>query len=181
MHVCTLQNTWGNLDMVKRNLGYICAALLLTLSGQALALNQDEALDIALSHSKVDRHDLSKLKIERDREDDITVFKLEFETTYGDFDYCVTVNSGDIIKIDYEIDEDKLRLAPGVGSVDADGARRLAASQARGADPSSVRLKAEGESREKRYEAVFFANGMKYEIEINAAHGVIIDLNAQRR
>ena len=52
--------------------------------------------------------DASRVKIERDRDNGIPLYDIEFETGYGDYDFQVAMDGGAIVGADYEVDEEHL-------------------------------------------------------------------------
>lgn len=80
------------------------------------------------------------MKVERDRENDIPVFHVEFETEYGDYDFEIAVAGGKIIGADYEVDEEWL----GGGPVTLEEAKQIVQSGARlqhGKHPDAGRMR----------------------------------------
>lgn len=67
---------------------------------------REEALRIALAHAAVARRDVRNLKVERGEENGVPVYKVEFETAFGDFDVAVSRRSGDVVDADCEIREE---------------------------------------------------------------------------
>lgn len=146
------------------------------------SVSKDEALSFALSDSEVREGEIVKLEIKRDKENDIPVYKLEFETKYGDFDYAIAVSSGRFVDIDYEVDEDKIRLIKRKKQqISADDARRIIQKKTNVDSLDAIKIKREGDDGRMRYEGYVFANHMKYEFEIDAASGIIIDYTADFR
>lgn len=74
-------------------------------------VDREEALRIALGHVGVARRDVRNLKIERGEENGVPVYKVEFETAFGDFDVAVSRRSGDVVDADCEIREEWVRAA----------------------------------------------------------------------
>ena len=146
------------------------------------SVSKDEAFRLALSDCEVREGEIVKLEIKRDKENDIPVYKLEFETKYGDFDYAVAVSSGRFVDIDYEVDEDKIHLIKRKKhQISADEARRIIQKKTNADSFDAIKIKREGDDGRMRYEGYVFANHMKYEFEIDAASGIIIDYTADYR
>lgn len=49
------------------------------------------------------RGDAYNIKVESDRENDISIYQVEFETDYGDYDFEIAVTGGAIVGADYEV------------------------------------------------------------------------------
>ena len=110
-------------------------------------ISGDEALAIALDNASVPEADAYNVKVERDGDNGIPIWDIEFETEYGDYDFEVAISGGRIVGADYEVDEEWLdRLSRhGGGPLSAGQARSTAtaASVTRGkptATTSSMNL-----------------------------------------
>lgn len=61
-------------------------------SGQEIS--REEAFSIALENAGVSQSDARNVKIERDGDNGIPIYDIEFDTDYGDYDYEVAVSDG---------------------------------------------------------------------------------------
>lgn len=137
---------------------------------------REEALLIALAHAAVARRDVRNLKVERGEESGVPVYKVEFETAFGDFDVAVSRRSGDVVDADCEIREEWVRRQKAVPNAQ-EKVRREAARRIPGARPEDVRLRREGE----RWEGVLRKNGCETEFEADRRTGILHDWNLERR
>lgn len=137
---------------------------------------REEALRIALAHAAVARRDVRNLKVERGEENGVPVYKVEFETAFGDFDVAVSRRSGDVVDADCEIREEWVRHQKAVPN-SQEKVRREAARRIPGARPEDVRLRREGE----RWEGVLRKNGCKAKFEADRRTGILHDWNLERR
>ncbi len=126
------------------------------------------------------RDDAYNVKVEKDRENDISIWQVEFETDYGDYEYEIASADGRIVGADYEVDEEWLDSLGG-SPVDEDGARSIAAGKAGGASADEVQIWQESDDGRSRFEGELFWNGIKYEFELDAQTGIIFDWNADMR
>ena len=69
--------------------------------GEERGIGEQEALAIALDNAGVPSSDASRVKIERDRDNGIPLYDIEFETGYGDYDFQVAMDGGAIVGADY--------------------------------------------------------------------------------
>ena len=143
-------------------------------------IDGDTALAIALENAGVPADDAYGVKVERDGDNGIPIYDIEFETDYGDYDFEVAVSGGAIVGADHEVDEERLDDLGG-SSVDMDGAREIVASKIDGASPSDVDIWEEGDDGRVRYEGEVWTDGMKYAFELDPATGRIFDWNADLR
>lgn len=143
-------------------------------------IDGDTALAIALENAGVPADDAYGVKVERDGDNGIPIYDIEFETDYGDYDFEVAISGGAIVGADHEVDEERLDDLGG-SSVDMDGAREIVASKIDGASPSDVDIWEEGDDGHARYEGEVWTDGMKYAFELDPATGRIFDWNADLR
>ena len=146
-------------------------------------VSRDEALAIALANASVPEADAYNVKVERDGDNGIPLWDIEFETEYGDYDFEVALSGGRIVGADYEVDDEWLdRLSRHTGSpLTAEEAKALLAGKAPGASAGDIALREERSDGRTRYEGEFYGDGIKYEFELDAATGVIYDWNADLR
>ena len=71
-------------------------------------ISRDEALAIALANASVPEADAYNVKVERDGDNGIPLWDIEFETEYGDYDFEVALSGGRIVGADYEVDDEWL-------------------------------------------------------------------------
>src|SRR5699024_1658966 len=144
-------------------------------------ISGDEALAIALDNASVPEPNAYNVKVERDGDNGIPIWDIEFETEYGDYDFEVAISGGRIIGADYEVDEEWLdRLSRhGGGPLSAGQAQDIVAAKA--PDASSFLIREEHSDGRLCYEGEAYGDDIKYEFELDAATGVIYDWNADLR
>ena len=142
-------------------------------------ISSEEALALALENAGVPEDDVRGVKTERDRENDIPVYQVEFETRYGDYDFSIAVSDGRIVDADYEVDEEWLDTLGG-SPVTLEEAKEIVRQKVPGSDAADIQIREEGGGR-GRYEGELFHDGMKYEFEIDPQTGIILDWNADMR
>ena len=144
-------------------------------------ISGDEALAIALDNASVPEPNAYNVKVERDGDNGIPIWDIEFETEYGDYDFEVTISGGRIVGADYEVDEEWLdRLSRhGGGPLSAGQAQDIVAVKA--PDASSFLIREEHSDGRLCYEGEAYGDDIKYEFELDAATGVIYDWNADLR
>lgn len=143
-------------------------------------LDREGALAIALNNAGVDKQDAYHIKVEQDRDNGIPIFDIEFETNYGDYDYEVAIQTGEIVGADYEVDEEFLDNLGGT-PVTAEEAKAIVQKKVPGAPLESIRIWEEGDDGRRRYEGELFYQNMKYEFEIDPQTGILFDWNADLR
>ena len=148
--------------------------------GEESGIGEQEALAIALDNAGVPSSDASRVKIERDRDNGIPLYDIEFETGYGDYDFQVAMDGGAIVGADYEVDEEHLAALP-ENPISLEQAAALVQEKVPGSSASDVRLWEEGDDGRPRYEGDLLYGSIKYEFEIDPRTGRIFDWNADLR
>lgn len=143
-------------------------------------ISGDRAFAIALKNAGVPEKDAYNVEIKRDREKGIAVFKVEFETRYGDYEFEVAREGGRIIGADYEVKEKWLRTLGG-SPVNIDEAKRIVQQKVPGSHFKDIRMRREGGGQDARYEGELFHEGIKYEFEIDPRTGRIFEWSAELR
>ena len=118
--------------------------------------------------------------MERDGDNGIPLWDIEFETEYGDYDFEVALSGGRIVGADYEVDDEWLDRLGG-SPVTADEAKAILQSKAPGVEAGDIALREEHSDGRLRYEGEAYGDNIKYEFELDAATGVIYDWNADLR
>ena len=149
-------------------------------AGPAEKISGEDALTIALSNADVPESDAYNIKCERDGDNGVPIYDIEFETDYGDYDFEVAVADGRIVGADYEVDEEYLD-ALGGDAISLEDAQVLVSGKVPGSDAGDVRVWEENEVGRGRFERELYFGAMKYEFEIDPATGRIFDWNADLR
>ncbi len=161
----------------------LCLAFVLTAVGAGFCADEisgERAFAIALKNAEVPEKDAYNVEIKRDRENGIAVFKVDFETRYGDYEFEVAREGGRIIGADYEVDGKWLRTLGG-NPVSIDEAKRIVQQKVPGSHFKDIRMRREGGGHDARYEGDLFHEGIKYEFEIDPRTGRIFEWSADLR
>ena len=134
----------------------------------------------ALENAGVPEKDAYNVKVERDRENDIPIFQVEFETEYGDYDFEIAVAGVKIIGANYEVDEEWLDRLGG-SPVTLEEAKQVVQSKVPGSSAENIRMREESGDGRGRFEGELFHDGIQYEFEIDSKTGIIFDWNADLR
>ncbi len=164
---------------IRKRFAVVVVCGVLAGTGQADAANElsaREAAAIAMKNAGVAAEDIFNLKTEHDEENGIAVYAVEFETKYGDYDFCVARRNGRIIDADCEVREEWIRRQP--AARDSENAVRLeVVRRVPGASSSQVLLR----RQKDRWEGLLRHDGFKYEFEADRRTGIISDWNAEMR
>lgn len=140
-------------------------------------IDQDKALSIAMENASVPEDDAYNIKVERDGDNSIPIYDIEFETDYGDYDFEVAIDDGRIVGADYEVNEEWLSRLGG-SPVSQEDAQIIAASKIPGSSRGDIRIQEEGDDGRTRYEGWCQFDNMEYEFEMDPETGIIFDWNA---
>ncbi len=143
-------------------------------------IDQDTALSAALENAGVPEEDAYNMKVERDSDNGVPIYDIEFETSYGDYDYEIALDDGRILGADYEVKEEAL---PSLGGspVDLSGATALVQERIPGIAAEDIRIWEERDDGRTRFEGNASYGGIWYEFEIDPQTGLIFDWSADYR
>ena len=144
------------------------------------AISREAAFAIAVDNAGVPESDVYNIKSETDENSGIPVYDIEFETDYGDYDFEVAVNGGQIVGADYEVDEEWLNTLES-SPVSLEEAAAVVSGKVPGSSAEDIEIREERDDGRSWYEGELFFDGMKYEFELDPQTGMIYDWNADLR
>lgn len=147
---------------------------------QTVEIDADQALSIALEDAGVSKDDLFSYKTERDRDDGMSIYEIEFETEYGDYSYEIAADGGRIMGIDFEVNERWFRSAEGA-PVTEDEAKALVQSYVSGSATEDIYIREDRDDGRSYYEGDLRHDGVRYEFEIDQNTGIITDWSTDYR
>lgn len=111
-----------NVEMNKR-IVLVFTLAVLAMSMAAAQVGAPEAEEIAFAHAGVARPDVLNLRTRQDREDGHQVYKVEFRTVDGAYEYEVLAADGRLVSYEFEMDKKAMAaVRPSAGaSVSAQG------------------------------------------------------------
>ena len=135
-----------------------------------------------MSHAGVAEADIRDYKIERDTDDGVGVYEIEFKAGGYEYDYEIDAASGSILKFDREQDDDDRRpQSANPGSVPAGDIGEARAKEAvlshagvAEADIRDYKIERDTDDGIGVYEIEFKAGGYEYDYEVKAADGAIL-------
>ncbi len=158
----------GNTQQATQNTSYI---------------GTEKAKSIALSNAGISAADATFTKTEFDFDDHTPVYEIDFYANGMEYEYEINATTGAVIKSERDYDDDHRTTNTSSSSssqsnsyISAEKAKSAALSHA-GVSASNATFKKvelDHDDRIAHYEIEFYANGMEYEYEINAATGAII-------
>ena len=132
----------------------------------------------ALDHAKLTADQVTFTKQKLDRDDGRQVYEIEFYTSdYKEYDYEIDAATGMILEVDYDAESFTPPDPAVTGTISRDKARDIALAKVPGATEKNVtKLTLDRDDGRLIYEIEIKYNGMEYDFEINAADGVILEM-----
>lgn len=142
-----------------------------TAGDNAAEITEEQAKQIAFEHAQVAESDLNNLSVKKDYEDGISVYEIEFQAGNKEYEYDIKAADGQILKTDYDIDEDYVDPETTQTTVSEADARALALAKVQGATDNDIRIKLEKDDGRLIYEGKIIFDQMEYDFEIDAESG----------
>ena len=141
-------------------------------------ITADEAEQAALSHAGISSSDVSYITCELDFDDGIMVYEVEFISGNTEYEYDINAIDKSVLKFSTERADNYSQSGQGgssgnAGSITEAEAQQAAFSHA-GVSGATV-IKAEYDRDDNKYEIEFIAGNYKYEYEISASDGRVIE------
>lgn len=157
-----------------------------TNSSESSAITASKAKSIALKHAGISESNATFVKAEKDYEDGILVYEVEFYSGNTEYDYEIDANTGAVRSFDKDIENYSIpsntsnsssAAQPSSNYIGVDKAKSIALKDAgvSAASASFTKAKLDRDDGLRVYEIEFFTSSKEYEYEINAATGKIID------
>ena len=65
-------------------------------------MTEDQALAIALNHAGLAEDQVTRVRVEKDRDDGVWIYEIEFRNGTTDYEYEVRISDGKILEYDKE-------------------------------------------------------------------------------
>lgn len=141
-------------------------------------ITADEAEQAALSHAGISSSDVSYITCELDFDDGIMVYEVEFISGNTEYEYDINAIDKSVLKFSTERADNYSQSGQGGSSGNAASITEAEAQQAAfshaGVSGATV-IKAEYDRDDNKYEIEFIAGSYKYEYEISASDGRVIE------
>jgi uncharacterized membrane protein YkoI len=76
-----------------------------TVSEPAAELTEDQALELALNHAGLTQEQVTYVKVEKDFDDGVWVYEIEFREGRTEYEYAVRASDGKIVDYDKDWDD----------------------------------------------------------------------------
>lgn len=158
-------------------------------AGESLAIDQPETLGpvasnedaeaLALTYAELTAEEVTHLRSEKDMEDGILEYEVEFD--YGNLEcsYDINADTGEVLKFSYEVIDKRLLTALETGAISQEEAKAIALGNVEGAAEDDIRIETDSEGRRTTYEGKIIVDNIEYEFEIDADSGEIIEWSVE--
>lgn len=142
-------------------------------------ITQQDAELIAVEDAGIQIKDVHNMYTKKENYYGIDIYDVEFIDGQKEYNYNIDVNTGEIIAMDYEIDErDYVNL---VGNpVDEQIVKDLIKKQIAGVTDKNIKIKSEHEDDFWQYEAYVEYKGINYEITVDKNTGTFVEWKWQK-
>ena len=156
----------------------------------------EQAKEIALKHSNLTSDEVSFIKAEKDMDNGIEKYDIEFYYNNTEYDYEINAANGEIINYDYDVEnynisgqqqsntqqqsnnqqQQDIHQPINTSNISIDKAKEIALNHAGLAANQVSFIKAEKDMDDgiEKYDIEFYHNNKEYDYEINAVNGQII-------
>ena len=149
----------------------------------------DQAKEIALKHSNLTSDEVSFIKAEKDMDNGIEKYDIEFYYNNKEYDYEINAANGEIINYDYDVENYNIQSPQqsnsqpqnnqqqtNTSNISVDKAKEIALNHAGLAANQVSFVKAEKDMDDGivKYDIEFYYNNREYNYEINANNGNIM-------
>lgn len=157
-----------------------------TPAPSAADIGQERAVSIALSHANVPQSEAVIRKVEKESDNGVTCYEIEFVDSEFEYEYKVNAATGAIIKADKERDDDAPTTHTDTSAYSAETigeakAKEIALRDAGFGAGAVKKLKCELDREKGKlvYEVEFEADGVEYEYTIDAETGEIVKIEKE--
>lgn len=155
--------------------------------GQSAYISEEDAKKIALEHAGLKEEDISYFKMKLDTDHGVTEYEVEFVSGNTEYDYDIDAVTGAIRSFDFETHNGHSasssasgeNAALPAGSISEADAKKIALEKVPGATDSNLRIKTDYDDGIMKYEVKIVYNEMKYEFDIDAATGTILEWESE--
>ena len=144
-------------------------------------LTEDEVLKIAREDADLKEKETDRSRVKLDYDDGILSYDVEFYSGNKEYDFEIDAISGEILKVDYEIEREfQEPYGSAEAKVSIEEATKTALAQVSGATEKELRIKADYDDGRLIYEGDILHDNVEYEFEISAETGKILSWESEK-
>lgn len=136
-------------------------------------ISEDKAKKIAFSHAKISQDNITHIEVEKDQENDIAIYSIEFSTAEAEYDYEIDRTDGTVIKSEIKTYTNNTTTTT---QITKDEAKEIALKDAGISEnkTSYLNVKQDQENGIAVYEVEFYTDGKEYDYTISQNDGTIL-------
>lgn len=149
-----------------------------TTTGTTGEIDEATAKQTALDDAGLTADQVTFVKVERDRDDGVNKYEIEFyaKDTNTEYDYEINAQTGAIIGMDTDAEN----YTPQTGGlVSEQTVKQTVLAKVPGATEDNLRIRLESDDGREQYEGTIVYDEMKYEFEVDAYSGAIREWDAE--
>ncbi len=136
---------------------------------------ENEAKSIALKDAGITEDQTSGIRVKLERDDGVQQYEVEFYAGDKEYDYEIDAVTGNILNKDMDIEDDFQKSGASDASISEDEARKIALNEVSGAGENDIRIHQDKDDGRTIYEGTIVYKERKYEFEIDANSGKILE------
>ena len=146
-------------------------------------ITEEQAKKIALEDAQVAETDVTRIRIERDKDDDRQVYDIDFYVGTKEYDYEIDLYTGQIVSRDLEIEDDfnDEQNVQNENLISKAEALEIVLKKVEGATEKDVEIELDKDDGYWKYEGEIHFNQKEYEFELNAQNGKILEWSEESR
>lgn len=136
---------------------------------------EEEAKSIALKDAGLTEGQISDIRIRLEKDDGIQQYEVEFYAGDKEYDYEIDAASGNILSKDMDIEDDFKKSGASDAAISEEEAKKTALKKVSGAGENDIKIRLDHDDGKAVYEGSIIYKDKKYEFEIDANSGKILD------
>lgn len=186
--------------MATAVIAVLAAGIITGCGGNVKDIGQDEVKKIAFQDAGVAESDVSRLKVEKERDDGMLQYEIQFDAEEKEYSYDINGSTGEILSADVEtaktssqnnansqegttqsgtVQNGSSTADPNVALSEAD-AKKAALERVPGASEADLRMELEFDDGYYIYEGDIIYQQKEYEFEIDAQTGSFLKWSEER-
>ena len=138
-------------------------------------ISENEAKSIALKDAGITEGQTSGIRVKLERDDGVQQYEVEFYAGDKEYDYEIDAVTGNILNKDMDIEDDFQKSGTSDASISEGEARKIALNEVSGAGENDIRIHQDKDDGRTIYEGTIIYKERKYEFEIDANSGKILE------
>lgn len=143
------------------------------------AVDRNGAINLALSDAGFLAADVTRTKVETDRDDGFTIYEVSFRNGDYEYDYDINAATGEIRSGEFEYNRRVPSNRNGV-LIGEERALEIAVPYIQYSNPADVRIYRDYDDGIQKYELNAFIDGVQYELDIDAVTGRVLQFKFER-